>query len=169
MLFSCGWWHLHRSIRCAWLFGESSVGSCVSWIALYRVIGTSVVGKTGFCHHGTAVWLVQSLIGLQFAALVGSARREPYALTCFSMHALVLPSSSLCMAWSVACAGPHRGRAWPVGPCELSHHRPRTIPPEWRVALRCTVCHRLWCLAIADLGASSPPCAALVCATGNHS
>ncbi|KAK8667668.1 hypothetical protein V6N13_007816 [Hibiscus sabdariffa] len=76
--------------------------------------------------------LVQSLIGLRVAGLVGAARREPNALTYLPMHALVLPGCVLCMAWSVVCVGLHRARAWPVGPCAWSHHRPRTAPPEWR-------------------------------------
>ncbi|KAK8667658.1 hypothetical protein V6N13_007806 [Hibiscus sabdariffa] len=80
--------------------------------------------------------LVQSLVGLRVAGLVGAARREPNALTYLPMHALVLPAYVLCMAWSMVCVGLHRARAWPVGPCAWSHHRPRTAPPEWRQALR---------------------------------
>ncbi|KAK8563266.1 hypothetical protein V6N12_035416 [Hibiscus sabdariffa] len=80
--------------------------------------------------------LVQSLIGLRVAALVGAVRREPNALTYLPMHALVLPGCVLCMAWSVVCVGLHRARAWPVGPCAWSHHQPRTAPSEWRQALR---------------------------------
>ncbi|KAK8670747.1 hypothetical protein V6N13_037365 [Hibiscus sabdariffa] len=162
MLFSHGWWHPHRPILCAWLFGESLVGRCVAWIALCRVIGTYVVGKTGdpfpiqYVQHSVwpsaAGWLliaacgvrllppwelklrlVQSLIGLRFAALIGAARREPNALPYLPMHAHVLPG---CVLWSVVCVGLHRARAWPVGPCAWPHHRPRTTPPEWRQALR---------------------------------
>ncbi|KAK8563246.1 hypothetical protein V6N12_035396 [Hibiscus sabdariffa] len=193
MSFSYGWWHPHHPILYAWLFGESSVGRCVAWIALCRVIGTSVVGKTDdpfpIKYDQLPVWpsaagwllivafgvrflpsmelklrLVQSLVGLRVAGLVGAARREPNALTYLPMHALVLPAYVLCMAWSMVCVGLHRARAWPVGPCAWSHHRPRTAPPEWRQALR--VCPtQLFSSVTTGVILRNK---ALVCAAGNH-
>ncbi|KAK8555281.1 hypothetical protein V6N12_009429 [Hibiscus sabdariffa] len=190
MLFSHGWWHPYRPILCAWLFGESSVGRCVAWIALCRVISTYVVGKTGdpfpIQYVQLSVWpsapgwllitacgvrllppwelklrLVQSLIGLRFAALVGAARREPNALPYLPMHAHVLPG---CVLWSVVCVGLHCARAWPIGPCAWPHHRPRTAPPEWRQALR-VYPTQLFSSATADVILCNK---VLVCAAGNH-
>ncbi|KAK8476532.1 hypothetical protein V6N13_037366 [Hibiscus sabdariffa] len=150
MLFSHGWWHPHRPILCAWLFGESSVGRCVAWIALCCVIGTYVVGKTGdpfpIQYVQLSVWpsapgwllivacgvrllpawelklqLVQSLIGLRFAALVGAARREPNALPYLPMHAHVLPG---CVLWSVVPSLPMHAHVLPG----VARREPNALP-----------------------------------------